>query len=165
MHLRDSKITPFLWIEQGADQAVARYLRLFGDGRVLRTQHWPEGSPAPAGSVMTVQFELFGRPYTVFNGGPHFKLNEAFSLVVECDDQHEIDRLWEGLIEGGGTPSRCGWLKDPWGLSWQILPRRFLEMLRDPDPARVGRVFEAMMPMTKFDQAALEAAYAGAQPT
>ena len=161
MQLRDSKISPYIWFEHGAEHAADRYLRLFGEGRVLHTQHWPAGRPAPAGSVMTVQFELFGRPFVACNGGPHLNLNEAVSLAVECKDQAEIDRLWDGLLEGAGTPGRCGWLKDPWGLSWQILPRRFLQILRDPDPGRVGRVFEAMLRLTKFDVDTLEQAYAG----
>ena len=161
MQLRDTKITPFLWLHSGAEEAVALYLRLFGDGQVLHTQRWGEGGPVPAGTVMTVKFELFGRPFVAFNGGPHFTLNEAFSLVVECDDQAEIDRLWDGFLADGGRASQCGWLKDRFGVSWQIVPRRFLQMIADPDPARVGRVFQAMMPMVKFDLAALESAYDG----
>jgi len=153
------KITPFLWYASGADEAAALYLEIFGQGRIHRTQRWGAGGPAPAGSVMTVSFELCGQQLVAFNGGPHFKLNEAMSLVVSCDDQAEIDRYWERLTADGGSPSQCGWLKDRFGLSWQILPKAFLQMLADPDPARVGRVFQAMMSQTKFDIAALERAY------
>lgn len=157
-----SKITPFLWYDHEAEAAAALYIRLFGNGRVVHTQHWGEGTPYPAGSVMAVSFELHGQPLIAFNGGTYFKLTEAASLFVQCDDQAEVDNLWDGLIAGGGAPSRCGWLKDRFGLSWQIIPKRHMQMMASGDSAQVTRVMQAMMKMTKFDIAALERAYAGA---
>ncbi|TXI20703.1 MAG: VOC family protein [Roseateles sp.] len=156
------KLTPFLWYQQGAEDAVAHYLRVFGSGRVTHTQRWGENAPGPAGSVMIVQFELLGLAMTAFNGGPHFKLNEAFSMTVNCSDQAEIDRLWEQLPAGGGRLKSCGWLEDAWGLSWQLTPSIWYDMIRDPDPARVQRVFQAIWAMEKIDIAALRLAYDGA---
>lgn len=156
-----SKITPFLWYGHEAEEAAALYIRLFGKGRIVHTQRWGEGTPYPAGSVMAVNFELHGQPLIAFNGGPHFKLNEAASLFVQCDDQAEVDKLWDGLIAGGGTPSQCGWLKDRFGLSWQIIPKPYMQMMSDSDSTRVARVMQAMMKMSKFDVAALQRAYDG----
>ena len=158
------KLQPFIWYESGAEDAVAHYLKVFGagQGRVIHTQRWGENSPGAAGTVMVVNFELFGVQMTAFNGGPHFKLSEAFSLTVVCKDQAEIDHLWEQLPAGGGAPSQCGWVKDAWGLSWQIIPAAWFDMVRDPDPARVQRVFQAIWRMQKIDIAALQRAYGGA---
>lgn len=154
------KLTPFLWLQSGADAAVEHYLKAFdGNGRITHVNRWGEGAPGPAGSVMTVSFELAGLPLVAFNGGPHLQLTDAFSLVVSCEDQAEIDRLWEQLPAGGGTHSQCGWLRDAWGLAWQVLPAAFFAMLRDPDPARVQRMFQALWGMTKIDLAALQRAY------
>lgn len=153
------KLTPFLWYQRGAEDAVAHYLQVFGDGRVVHTQRWGENSPGEAGTVMVVHFELLGLAMTAFNGGPHFKLDEAFSLTVACEDQAEIDRLWEQLPAGGGRPKECGWVEDAWGLSWQLIPRDWFEMIRDPDAARVQRVFQALWRMQKIDLAALRRAY------
>lgn len=158
----EHKITPFLWYDHQASDAAELYIRLLGKGRVVHTQHWGEGTPYPVGSVMAVSFELHGQPLIAFNGGPHFKLNEAASLFVQCDDQAEVDELWDGLIADGGAPSQCGWLKDRFGLSWQIIPRAYLQMMSDADSARVTRVVQAMMRMTKFDITALQRAYDGA---
>ncbi|MBW8846862.1 MAG: VOC family protein [Burkholderiales bacterium] len=157
------KLTPFIWYQSGAEDAVAHYLKVFGPdkGRVIHTQRWGENSPGAAGTVMVVQFELLGQQLTAFNGGPHFKLDEAFSLMVACEDQAEIDRLWEQLPANGGKPSECGWVKDAWGLSWQIIPAAWFDMIRDPDPARVQRVFHAIWRMQKIDLAALQRAYDG----
>lgn len=155
------KLTPFVWYEKAAEDAVAHYLKLFGSGRVMHTQRWGANAPGAAGSVMVVQFELLGLQMTAFNGGPHFKLNEAFSLTVNCADQAEIDHLWEGLSADGGKPLECGWLRDAWGLCWQILPATFYDMIRDPDPARVQRVFQAIRRMQKLDLAAIRRAYDG----
>jgi predicted 3-demethylubiquinone-9 3-methyltransferase (glyoxalase superfamily) len=157
------KITPFIWYERGAEDAVAHYLEVFGagSGRVLDTQRWGENAPGAAGTVMLVQFELFGAQMSAFNGGPHFKLSEAFSLTAACDDQAEVDRLWEQLPARGGAPSQCGWVKDAWGLSWQVIPKVWFDMVRDPDPARVQRVFQAVWQMQKIDIAALQRAYQG----
>lgn len=156
------KITPFIWYEKGAEDAVAHYLKVFGSGQVTHTQRWGENSPGVAGSVMVVQFELLGQLMTAFNGGPHFKLTEAFSLMVDCEDQAEIDRLWAELPAGGGRAKACGWVEDAWGLSWQIIPKDWFDMIRDPDPARVQRVFQAIWQMEKIDLPALKKAYDGA---
>jgi predicted 3-demethylubiquinone-9 3-methyltransferase (glyoxalase superfamily) len=156
-----NKVTPFLWYESQADEAAELYLHLLGNGRIVHRQRWGEGGPVPAGSLMAVTFELHGLPLIAFNGGPHFRLNEATSLFVQCEDQAEVDRLWDGLTANGGAPSRCGWLKDRFGLSWQIVPKAFLQMMGDPDGARVSRVTQAMMTMAKFDIAALQRAYEG----
>jgi predicted 3-demethylubiquinone-9 3-methyltransferase (glyoxalase superfamily) len=161
MFTLQSKITPFLWYEHEAEAAAALYIRLFGSGRVVNTQRWSEGSPYTPGSIMLVSFELHGQPLIAFNGGPHFKLNEAASLFVQCDDQAEVDRVWDGLIAGGGAPSQCGWLKDRFGLSWQIVPKAYMQMMSDSDSTRVARVLQAMMAMVKLDIAALQRAYDG----
>jgi predicted 3-demethylubiquinone-9 3-methyltransferase (glyoxalase superfamily) len=156
------KLTPFIWYEKGAEDAVAHYLKVFGGGQVLHTQRWGENAPGAAGTVMVVQFELLGQQMTAFNGGPHFKLTEAFSLTVACESQAEIDHLWERLPAGGGQHQSCGWVKDAWGLSWQLTPAAWFDMIRDPDPARVQRVFQAIWQMEKIDLAALHKAYDGA---
>jgi predicted 3-demethylubiquinone-9 3-methyltransferase (glyoxalase superfamily) len=156
------KITPFIWYDKGAEDAVAHYLKVFGRGEVTHTQRWGENSPGEAGTVMVVQFELLGQQMTAFNGGPHFKLTEAFSLMVACDDQAEIDHLWTQLQAGGGKPKACGWVEDAWGLSWQIIPAAWFDMIRDPDAARVQRVFQAIWQMEKIDLATLRRAYDGA---
>jgi predicted 3-demethylubiquinone-9 3-methyltransferase (glyoxalase superfamily) len=162
MQIQD-KLTPFIWYQRGAEDAVAHYLKVFGadKGRVLQTQRWGENAPGEAGTVMIVQFDLLGLQMTAFNGGPDFKLNEAFSLTVACDDQAEVDRLWEQLPAGGGHEKACGWVEDAWGLSWQIIPRAWFDMIRDPDPARVQRVFQAVWQMQKLDIDALKSAYEG----
>lgn len=160
MHIQH-KLTPFIWYPHGAEDAVAHYLQVFGEGQVTHTQRWGENAPGAAGTVMLVQFELLGLHMTAFNGGPHFKLNEAFSLTVACEDQAEIDHLWSGLTAKGGRAKECGWVEDAWGLSWQIIPRAWFDMVRDPDPARVQRVFQAVWRMQKLDLAALQKAYAG----
>lgn len=154
-------LSPFIWFERGAEDAVAHYLTTFGSGRVLDTQRWGENAPGAAGTVMLQHFELLGLPMTAFNGGPHFKLNEAFSITAACASQAEIDHLWEQLPAGGGGPLACGWVKDAWGLCWQIIPAAWFEMIRDPDPARVQRVFQALWGMHKIDLAALRRAYDG----
>jgi len=158
------KITPFLWYDHQGSDAAALYIRLFGNGRIVHTQRWSEGTPYPAGSVMAVGFELHGQPLIAFNGGPHFKLNEAASLFVQCDDRAEVDNLWHGLIADGGAPSQCGWLKDRFGLSWQIVPKAYMQMMSDCniDSVRVVRVVQSMMKMSKFDIATLQRAYDGA---
>jgi predicted 3-demethylubiquinone-9 3-methyltransferase (glyoxalase superfamily) len=157
------KLAPFIWYQSGAEDAVAHYLKVFGadQGRITHLQRWGENAPSAAGTVMLLNFELLGLPMTAFNGGPHFKLTEAFSLTVAAADQAEIDHLWEQLPAGGGHPLACGWVKDAWGLSWQIIPAAWFDMVRDPDPARVQRVFQAIWTMQKIDLAALQRAYAG----
>lgn len=156
-----SKITPFLWYDNQASDAAALYIQLFGHGRIVQEQRWGQGAPYPAGSVMAVNFELHGQPLIAFNGGPHFKLNEAASLFVLCDDQAELDRLWDGFVADGGVPSQCGWLKDRFGLWWQIVPKAYMQMMGSDDSTRVARVIQAMMQMVKFDIAALQRAFDG----
>jgi predicted 3-demethylubiquinone-9 3-methyltransferase (glyoxalase superfamily) len=151
-------ITPFLWFDTEAEEATNLYVSLFPNSKITGLARYPEGSPGQAGSVMTVEFELDGKPFTALNGGPHFKFNEAVSFVVHCKDQAEVDHYWDGLLANGGEPSQCGWLKDRYGLSWQITPDRLLELTTGPDKARAQRVFAAMMKMVKIDIAALEAA-------
>lgn len=151
------KIKTFLWYDQGAEEAANFYCSLFKDSKVVSVTRYPQGSPMPAGTVMTVEFELAGIRFVALNGGPHFKLTEAVSLTVDCEDQAEVDDLWEKLTQGG-SPSQCGWLKDRWGLSWQIVPRALLELLSDKDGAKSKRVMQAMLTMTKIDVAALHRA-------
>lgn len=156
------KITPFLWYTNEAEEAAAFYASIFPDSRVTRVTALPSESPSgPPGSVKVVDFELCGQPFTAISAGPLEPFNHAMSLLVTCEDQAEIDRYWDGLLAGGGTPEQCGWLRDRYGLCWQIVPARFGAMMSDPDPARAKRVTDAMMKMVKFDIAALEAAYAG----
>ena len=155
------KITPFLWYAEQAEEAAAFYAATFPDSRVVRTTDMPSESPSgPPGSVKIVEFELFGQPFTAFTAAGAAAFTQAVSFVVQCDDQAELDRYWNALLEGG-SPEACGWLKDRFGLSWQIVPKVFFDMLRDPDRAKARRATDAMMKMVKFDIAALEAAYAG----
>jgi|SRR3954468_19337551 predicted 3-demethylubiquinone-9 3-methyltransferase (glyoxalase superfamily) len=155
-----SKITPFLWFENQAEQAANFYVSVFKDGKIGKIVRWGDQGPGPKGSVLTVQFDMHGQSFTALNGGPQFKFNEAVSFVIHCDDQKEVDYYWEKLIAGGGAPSQCGWLKDKFGLSWQVVPKVLFELLSNPDPAVVGRVTAAFMPMQKFDIATLEKAAA-----
>ncbi len=156
-----NKITPFLWFDSQAEEAANLYVSLFKNSRISKIMRMPEGGPGPAGSALTVSFELDGQPVTAMNGGPHYKLNEAFSFVIHCQDQAEVDHFWNGLLADGGEPSRCGWLKDRFGMSWQVTPDRLLELMTDSDPAVAGRVMQAMMQMVKIDIAPLEAAAKG----
>jgi predicted 3-demethylubiquinone-9 3-methyltransferase (glyoxalase superfamily) len=154
------KISPFLWFDGAAEEAANHYVKAFPNSRITGVERYPEGAPGPAGSVMTVAFELAGQKFTALNGGPLFKPNESVSFVVTCDDQKEVDFLWDHLGRGGST-SMCGWLKDKWGFSWQVVPARFIELVTSGDSAAKGRVFAAMMQMTKFEIAKLEAAAKG----
>ncbi len=153
-----NKVTPFLWFNNNAEEAVSFYVSLFTDSKIVDVARWSKGAPFPEGTAMSVTFELAGQQYIALNGGPHFALNEAFSLFVSCDDQAEVDRYWEALIADGGSPSRCAWLKDKFGVSWQIVPKALGRALSDPDRERAGRAMQAMMQMSKIDVAALEAA-------
>ena len=155
------KITPFLWFDTQAEEAMHYYCRIFRNarpGKVVRAG--PNGRIAE-GSVVTASFELDGQHFIALNGGPYFKFSEAVSFSVDCEDQAEVDRLWDALTADGGQPGQCGWLKDKFGLSWQIVPKALPELLGDPDPARAGRAMQAMLTMTKLDVAALQAATAG----
>ncbi len=154
------KITPFLWFNQEAEEAASFYVSLFKDSKILGVTRYGDAGPGPKGSAMTVEFELAGQKFTALNGGPIFKFTEAISLFVTCDSQEEVDMLWSRLTANGGQESQCGWLKDKYGLSWQIIPSRFMELMRDKDPKRTQRVMQAMLKMKKFDIARLEEAYA-----
>ncbi|MGW4698424.1 VOC family protein [Kitasatospora cineracea] len=156
------KITTFLWFDDQAEQAAEFYTSVFEYGRITDVQRYSDAGPGEAGSVMLVSFELFGQEFLALNGGPAFRFNEAVSLQVDCADQAEVDRYWELLTADGGAPGPCGWLKDRYGLSWQIVPRRMTELLADPDPERARRATAAMLQMGKLDVAALEAAADGA---
>ena len=153
-------IVPNLWFDGNAEEAVAFYVSAFPDARVLSEARYPEGSPGTPGSVMSIEFELLGRRYTAINGGPQFSFTEAVSFGVLCEDQDEVDHFWSLLTEGG-EEGRCGWLKDRFGLSWQVIPRGMEEVFGDPDPARAQRAVQAMMGMRKLDVAALRAAADG----
>jgi predicted 3-demethylubiquinone-9 3-methyltransferase (glyoxalase superfamily) len=156
------KVSSFLWFEKEAEVAAKLYTSLIPNSRIEGTTALPVDSPSgPAGSVQLVSFTLDGQPYTAMNAGPLDPFNHAVSLVVSCDDQAELDRIWDGLLEGGGRPEQCGWLRDRWGLAWQIVPRVFPEMMKSPDRAAAKRVAEAMMKMVKFDTAVLQQAFDG----
>jgi predicted 3-demethylubiquinone-9 3-methyltransferase (glyoxalase superfamily) len=158
------KITPFLWFDTQAEEAANFYVSLFPNSRITSVARYPDDAqpPAgPAGTVMTVGFELEGQEYTALNGGPIFPFTEAVSLVVHCADQAEVDRYWNSLIADGGQESQCGWLKDKYGLSWQIVPQELLDLMSSPDKAAVGRMFGAMMQMVKLDMPKLKAAFGG----
>jgi predicted 3-demethylubiquinone-9 3-methyltransferase (glyoxalase superfamily) len=151
------KITPFLWFDTQAEEAAKFYISIFPNSRILTTARYGEAGPGPRGSVMTVVFELYGQRMIALNGGPHFKFTEAISLSVDCKDQEEVDHYWSKLSQGG-QESQCGWLKDRYGLSWQVNPTVLGELLSDPDPKKAKRVMQAMLKMKKIDIAALKAA-------
>lgn len=152
------RISPFLWFDGQAEEAARLYVSLFPGSRIVSVSRYGDAGPGPKGSVMTVAFELDGRPFVALNGGPHFKFTEAVSFSVECQTQDEVDRYWDGLCEGG-QPGPCGWLKDRFGLSWQIVPVALGQMLGDPDPEKSRRVMQAMLQMRKLDIAGLRKAY------
>jgi predicted 3-demethylubiquinone-9 3-methyltransferase (glyoxalase superfamily) len=159
--MKIQKITPFLWYAEKADEAVAFYAGIFPDSRVTRVSTLPVASPSgPPGSVKIVEYELFGQAFVAMSAGPLDPFNHAVSLVVNCDDQAEVDRYWSALLEGG-TAEECGWLRDRYGLSWQIVPTAMFRMMSSPDRAAAARAAQAMMTMVKFDIAALEKAFAG----
>ena len=159
------KITPFLWFNTNAEEAVKFYASIFKNSRVGNATRYDDAgakaSGQPKGSVMTIPFELEGQAFTALNGGPHFKFTEAISFVVNCENQQEVDYFWEKLTAGGGQEVECGWLKDKFGLAWQITPTILLEMIQDKDPEKAKRAFEAMLTMKKIDIATLKRAYEG----
>jgi predicted 3-demethylubiquinone-9 3-methyltransferase (glyoxalase superfamily) len=155
------KIHPFLWFDTQAEEAAEFYVSLFPNSRITSVARYRPAGPGPEGSAMTVAFELDGQQLVALNGGPHFTFSEAISMVVNCDDQSEVDRLWAALTADGGRESQCGWLKDRYGLSWQIVPKRLMELAQDKDPGRATRTMQAMMKMVKLDIAALERAADG----
>jgi predicted 3-demethylubiquinone-9 3-methyltransferase (glyoxalase superfamily) len=152
------KITPFLWFDDQAEEAVALYVSLLKNSGIDNVARYQENTPGEAGKVMTIAFHLEGQEFTALNGGPVFHFTEAISLFVHCDTQEEVDKLWEKLSEGG-EKSQCGWLKDKYGLSWQIVPTALVEMLGDSDPGKAQRVMQAMLKMTRIDIAELRRAY------
>ncbi len=156
------KITPCLWFDGNAEDAAKLYTSLFPDSRIDSVDRTPGDTPSgPAGSVITVNFTLGGRSFIGLNGGDDFKFTEAISMSIDCDDQAEVDRYWDALLADGGEPSVCGWLKDRFGLSWQVIPRRLPEMLTSPDREAAARALEAMLQMVKIDVSELERAYKG----
>lgn len=154
------KITTFLWFNENAEQAANYYVSVFKDSKIVNVARNGKGAPGPEGSVLVVTFQLQGQEYFALNGGPKFKFTEAISLLVHCDSQKEVDELWMKLSARGEERER-GWLKDKFGLFWQIVPNAFLEMARDKDPAKVQRVMQAMLQMKKMDIARLQQAYEG----
>ena len=158
------KITPFLWFDDQAEEAAKFYTSIFKNskvGSILRYDaEAAKASGRPVGSVLTIEFELEGQRFTALNGGPQFKFNESVSFVVYCETQNELDYFWEKLIANGGHESACGWLKDKFGLSWQVTPTVLIEMLHDKDPKKSERVMNAMMKMGKIDISKLKTAYA-----
>ena len=157
-----SKITPCLWFDGNAEEAAGLYVSLLPDSRVDSVARSPADNPSTAtGAVFVVDFTLAGQPFRAINGGPQFSFTEAVSFVIDCEDQAEVDRLWNALLEGGGSPGQCGWLKDRYGMSWQIVPRQLGEMLGDPDAEKARRAMEAMLRMSKIEVAAMRAAFDG----
>ncbi len=152
------KITPCLWFDDNAEEAMNFYVSVFKNSEVLNINRYGDAGPGVAGTVMTTTFRLDGQEFMALNGGPHFKFTEAISFFIDCESQEEVDELWEKLSEGGET-SQCGWLKDKFGLSWQVVPSVLGEMLQGPDRERANRVMQAMLQMTKIDIAKLKQAY------
>ena len=154
------KITPFLWFNDNAEEAMNHYLAIFRSARVVNVSRYGDAGPGPKGSFMSGTFLLAGQEFIVLNGGPMFQFSPAISLLVKCETQEEIDHYWEKLLEGG-RPQQCGWLQDRFGVSWQIVPVVLGEMLNDPDTAKSQRVMQAMLPMVKLNIQKLKAAHAG----
>lgn len=154
------KITPFLWFDSQAEEAANFYVSVFKNSRIGSVSRYGEAGPGPKGSVMVVTFQLDGQQFMAINGGPYFTFTPAVSFLVSCETQQEVDEFWNKLSDGGKT-EQCGWLRDKYGVSWQIIPAILGELMGDPDPARSQRVMQAMLQMTKIDIAALKKAYAG----
>lgn len=153
---------PYIWYVDGALEAVEFYCSLFPDSHITSVSYYRDGAPMPAGTPLVVEFELLGRPYAALHGGPHFTQTEAFSIQVLCDTQSELDRIWDALVANGGSESMCGWCKDRWGVSWQVAPRRLVEIYAGDDTAAADRAWAVMMTMGRLDLAAIEAATGGA---
>ncbi len=155
------RITPCLWFDGNAEEAANLYVSIFKNSKITDVSRYGDAGPLPKGTVLTIAFELDGQAFTALNGGPQYKFTEAVSFQISCETQDEADHYWNGLLAGGGTESMCGWLKDRFGLSWQIVPKRLIELMQSSDPAKARRVMEAMFKMRKIDIAALEAAAKG----
>jgi predicted 3-demethylubiquinone-9 3-methyltransferase (glyoxalase superfamily) len=153
--IKGSTIKPFLWFEHQAEEAAKFYTSIFKNSKIGKVARYPEGSPGPAGSVMTVAFQIEGQDFVALNGGPHFKFTEAVSFMIECENQKEIDYYWERLLEGG-KPSQCGWLKDRYGLSWQVVPANIDQIFSGKDSAKAQRAMQAMLKMIKLNIKELE---------
>jgi len=156
------KISPFLWFDSNAEEAVNFYVSIFKDSKIKDVSRYGDAGPGPKGQVMVMSFEIEGQEFVALNGGPRFKFTEAVSFVVHCKGQKEVDHYWDKLLEGGGQTQACGWLKDRYGLSWQIVPRALPELLGGPDRERAGLAMQAMMTMSKIDIDGLRRAYDGA---
>jgi predicted 3-demethylubiquinone-9 3-methyltransferase (glyoxalase superfamily) len=154
----EQKISPCLWFNGNAEEAMNLYVSVFKNSRVINVQRYGDAGPGPSGSVMAVTFELDGVEFMGLNAEPDFPFTEAVSFFVKCETQHEVDELWDKLTRDGGQPSQCGWLKDRFGLSWQIIPNALGRLLGDPNPDRARRVMQAMLQMQKIDIATLEQA-------
>lgn len=152
-------ITPCLWFDGNAEEAVNFYVSVFKDAKVLRIDRYGESGPDPDAPAIFIEFHINGQPFQAINGGPEFTFSEAISFSISCANQDEVDYYWDTLTRDGGEPSQCGWLKDRYGVSWQIVPRRMIELMRDPNQERAGQVMRRMLQMTKLDIAELEAAY------
>ncbi len=155
------KITPNLWFDGDAEQAAEFYVDVFKDGRIGNVARYPENSPGPAGTVMTVEWEVMGQQFVGINGGPQFKFSEAVSFMISCEDQEEVDYYWDRLTADGGEESQCGWCRDRFGLSWQVVPKGMEVVFGDADKEKSQRAMQAMMGMKKLDLAALRAAAEG----
>ena len=158
------KITPFLWFDTNAEEAAEFYVSIFKNSKILNVSRYGDAGPGPKGSVMVVNFQLAGQEFTALNGGPLFKFSEAFSLVVNCETQKELDEYWSKLTSGGGQESQCGWLKDKFGFSWQIVPTELGKLMSAKDPAKANRVMQALLQMKKLDIAKLRQAAEGKEP-
>lgn len=154
------KIATFLWFDDKAEEAANLYVSLFKNSKIENISYYGEGAPRPKGTVLTVVFQLDGQQFMALNGGPHYTFTPAISLLVNCETQEEVDRLWDKLLEGG-KPSHCGWLQDRYGLSWQIVPTILGKLMSDPDRKKADRVMQAMLKMDKLDIKGLEEAYKG----
>jgi predicted 3-demethylubiquinone-9 3-methyltransferase (glyoxalase superfamily) len=154
------RITPFLWFDDKAEEAANFYVSVFKNSKIGSIARYSDAGPGPKGSVMTVSFELEGQPFIALNGGPLYTFSPAISFFVDCKTQQEVDELWDKLTAGGGEVE-CGWLRDKYGLSWQIIPTALLELMQDKDPLKSQRVFKAMLQMTKIDIEGLQRAYRG----
>lgn len=153
------KITPFLWFNDNAEEAINLYTSIFKNSKILNVSRYGEGMPFPAGTLMTATIQLDGQQFMVLNGGPDHPFGDAVSFFVNCETQAEVDDLWAKLTAQGGEPGQCGWLKDRFGVSWQIIPKLLGELMSDPNPAKAGSVVQAMLQMQKIDTAKLQQAY------
>jgi len=154
------RITPCLWFDGNAEEAANLYVSIFKNAKITEISRYGDAGPLPKGTVLTVAFELDGQPFTALNGGPQYKFTEAVSFQIYCDTQEEVDHYWDKLV-AGGSEQPCGWLKDKFGLSWQVVPNRLIELIQSPDAAKSQRVMEAMFKMKKIDIATIEAAARG----